>query len=88
MYICADTEKERKEVAELVRSVAMKNHDLLNSATLDTKIYGFHAHQLGLDIDRLPGLVVQDFLGKATFPLDQDIPINAELVDKFITSLL
>ncbi|CRL20599.1 DnaJ homolog, subfamily C [Penicillium camemberti] len=88
VYICADTEQERKEVAELVRSVAMKNRDSLNFATLDTKRYGFHAHQLGLDIDRLPGLVVQDFLGKVTFPLDQEILINTELVDRFISSLL
>ncbi|KAJ5371229.1 protein disulfide isomerase [Penicillium cataractarum] len=87
VYICADTDRERKEVAELVRSVATKNHGSLHFATLDTQRYGFHAYQLGLDIDKLPGLVIQDFLGKATFPLDQEEPITAELVDGFISSL-
>ncbi|KAJ5096864.1 protein disulfide-isomerase domain [Penicillium angulare] len=88
VYICADTDWERKQVAELVRSVATKNNGSLHFATLDTQRYGFHAHQLGLDIDKLPGLVVQDFLGKATFPLDQEKLITAELVDDFISSLL
>ncbi|KAJ5556549.1 thioredoxin-like domain-containing protein [Penicillium frequentans] len=88
VYICADTDRERKQVAELVRSVATKNHGSLHFATLDTQRYGFHAHQLGLDIEKLPGLVVQDFLGKATFPLDQEKLITAELVGEFISSLL
>jgi Thioredoxin-like domain len=87
-YICANTAHERKELAELVRSIAIKYRDVIKFVTLNTQTFGYHAYQLGLDIDQLPGFVIRDFLGKTTFPLDQGTQITPTSVDEFIAALL
>jgi hypothetical protein len=87
LYICADTSRERKEIAELVRSLALTYHDNLRFATLDTTRFGYHAHGMGVDLKKLPGIVIRDLANKQNFHMDHEKEITIERVREFLVSL-
>ncbi|OBT85693.1 hypothetical protein VE02_05967 [Pseudogymnoascus sp. 03VT05] len=86
VYICADTDQERKAIAEMVRPLSLEHREALRFATLDTSKFAYHAHGMGLDIDKLPGIVVRDFASVQTFRMDQKTRITPSSVNNFITS--
>jgi hypothetical protein len=66
----------------------MKYKGIVNFSTLDTMRFGYHAHELGVDLSRLPAFTIQNILGDQVLHFNQDSKITVDAIEKFIEDFL
>ena len=88
-YIFAETEEERKKLADTLKPIAEKHRGKVSFATIDAKAFGAHAGNLNLKADQFPAFAIQDTVNNKKFPFDQDTAITeaaiGDCVEKFVS---
>ncbi|OAL34855.1 hypothetical protein AYO20_05815 [Fonsecaea nubica] len=83
-FILAETDRERKTIAESLKHVALKYKGKINFVTLDTTNLPFLLEPLGVDATRLPALALHRGDDDEVFVYDQNRQINRRDVETFI----
>ncbi|KAL9635458.1 MAG: hypothetical protein Q9164_003444 [Protoblastenia rupestris] len=87
-YIFAETEEERKELAETLKPLAKKHKGAVNFATIDAKAFGAHSENLNLKKDTWPAFAIQEIKKNQKFPFDQEKKLTEKEVGKFVQDFL
>ena len=87
-YIFAETEEERKELAEALKPLAQKHKGAVTFATIDAKAFGAHAGNLNLQADKWPAFAIQEISNNRKFPFDQEKKLTPEEVGKFVQDFI
>ncbi|KIY03055.1 uncharacterized protein Z520_01521 [Fonsecaea multimorphosa CBS 102226] len=83
-FILAETDKERKAIAESLKYVALKHKLKVNFVTLDTTKLPFLLEPLGVDSTRLPAFAIHRGDNEEVSVYDQNRQINAKDVEIFL----
>ncbi|KIW75207.1 hypothetical protein Z517_11980 [Fonsecaea pedrosoi CBS 271.37] len=83
-FIIAETDRERKTIAESLKHVALKYKGKINFVTLDTTKLPFLLEPLDVDATRLPALALHRGDDDEVFVYDQNRHINRRDVETFI----
>ncbi|OAP65329.1 hypothetical protein AYL99_01301 [Fonsecaea erecta] len=87
-FILAETDKERKAIAESLKQVALTYKGKINFVTLDTTQLSFLLEPLGVDSTRLPAFAVHRGDNDEVFVYDQHRQINRRDIEIFIQRTL
>ncbi|OQV08632.1 hypothetical protein CLAIMM_12873 [Cladophialophora immunda] len=87
-FILAETEQERKTIAESLKHIALKYKGKVNFVTLDTTKLPFLLEPLGVDAARLPAFALHRGDNDEAFVYDQNRRINGKDVGIFIQRTL
>jgi len=83
-YIFAETEEERKELSDAIKSLAEAHRGVINFATIDAKAFGAHAGNLNLKTDKFPSFAIQETTKNQKYPFDQEKEITLENIKAFV----
>ncbi|OAG39872.1 hypothetical protein AYO21_05938 [Fonsecaea monophora] len=83
-FILAETDRERKTIAESLKHVALKYKGKIDFVTLDTTKLPFLLEPLDVDATRLPALALHRGDDDEVFVYDQNRQINRRDVETFI----
>lgn len=86
-YIFAETEDERKSLADGLKSVAEKHKGKVNFATIDASNFGQHASNLNLEVGTWPAFAIQDVTKNQKFPYSKAgsaKDLSAKNIGKFL----
>lgn len=87
-YIFAETEEERKKLADELRPVATKHKGKVNIATIDAEAFGQHAANLNLEVGKWPAFAIQDTESNKKYPYPQEMEINQKAIGEFLDNFV